>query len=113
MNPSYFSAPGLVSGFLFPTNRIDAEKIIDAVCNVMKIERWQLNVRTRVRLIVESRQMAMYLIKKHTSMSLKEIGIKMGGYDHTTVIHSITTMQNLLETDQKMKNLLHQISYKI
>lgn len=47
---------------------------------------------TRQRAIARPRQIAMYLARQHTSLSLSEIGRKFGGRDHTTVIHAIETV---------------------
>lgn len=58
----------------------------------------KLESKSRKRELVEARQMAMWLIKKHCTYSLKTIGESFGR-DHTTVIHSINTVNDLIKTD--------------
>ena len=46
----------------------------------------------------------MYLSKKLTSKSLPEIGRKFGGKDHTTVMHAVKRVEELMAADQEMAN---------
>lgn len=62
-----------------------------------------LESKSRKHEIALARQMAMYLAKQMTAMSLKSIGASFGGRDHSTVLHSFQTIQNYLETDKKVK----------
>lgn len=58
--------------------------------------------KMRIRPYVLSRQLGMYFIKKNTILTQTVIG-KMYRKDHATVIHSIKTIDNLLETDKRFK----------
>ena len=62
-----------------------------------------LNSSKRLRNIVRPRQVAMFLSKQFTTASLPYIGKCFGGRDHTTVIHSITTIENLLQKDKNLQ----------
>ena len=53
----------------------------------------------RSRSIARPRQVAMYLAKSITTRSLPEIGRKFGGRDHTTVIHAIKTIEEIMAND--------------
>jgi chromosomal replication initiator protein len=53
----------------------------------------------RARAVARPRQVAMYLAKQLTSRSLPEIGKKFGNRDHTTVMHAVTRVTELIETD--------------
>jgi chromosomal replication initiator protein len=53
----------------------------------------------RLRLIARPRQIAMYLSKTLTSKSLTEIGSKFGKKDHTTVMHAIKKIEELIKND--------------
>ncbi len=55
--------------------------------------------RTRRREVVKYRQALMYYLRQHTAASLLDIGAFLGGYDHTSIIHSIQTVKNLMKTD--------------
>ena len=59
--------------------------------------------RTRKNTVVILRQISSYLLKRFTSLSQAEIGNVLGGYDHSTVIHSIKTVNNWLESPKIYK----------
>ncbi len=92
---------------------IDVEVNIDYiqkyVSNYFDVSIELLKAKTRKREIVVARQVAMYLAKKHTNMSLKSIGYHFGGRDHSTVIHAISTVEDIMETDVKFKSQMDEI----
>jgi chromosomal replication initiator protein len=59
--------------------------------------------------IVLARQVAMYLARKMTHASFPDIGEKIGGRDHSTVIYAHNKLRRVLETDLKIKNLIEEI----
>ncbi len=79
------------------------------VCEHMDIDMEKIVSKTRKREIVQARQIAMYFCKQFTDQSLKKIGGAFGGRDHSTVIHSFQTVQNLAETDKDYHRNLIQI----
>jgi chromosomal replication initiator protein len=56
----------------------------------------------RSRSVARPRQVAMYLAKSITTRSLPEIGRKFGGRDHTTVIHAIKTIEEIMVIDPNL-----------
>jgi chromosomal replication initiator protein len=68
---------------------------------------------SRRRVFVEARQIAMYLTKEMTKLPLKNIGEAFGGRDHSTVIYSCSSVQNLMDTDEKVRNDVEEINKKI
>lgn len=58
---------------------------------------------TRKREVVEARQITMYVLKQRTNLSLAAIGTVCGNKDHSTVLHALKTVENLLETDRQYK----------
>jgi chromosomal replication initiator protein len=52
--------------------------------------------------VVRPRQVAMYLAKQLTLRSLPEIGRRFGGRDHTTVLHAVRKIENLVHTDTSL-----------
>jgi chromosomal replication initiator protein len=56
----------------------------------------------RVRTLARPRQVAMYLAKELTSRSLPEIGRRFGGRDHTTILHGVRKVEELMKTDQQL-----------
>jgi chromosomal replication initiator protein len=59
--------------------------------------------------IVLARQVAMYLARKLTSASFPDIGEKIGGRDHSTIIYANNKLKRIIETDVKIKNLIEEI----
>ena len=105
---NYMALPGLKPGAMFYGTKC-VDSIINAVSLSLGVERKSMQAKTRIRHIVEARQTAIYLIKKHTNMSLAEIGKIFGGRDHTTAIHSIQVVNDLCDTDETYKQRLLQI----
>ena len=68
-----------------------------------------MKAKTRKREVVEARQIAMFLAKKHTDLSLKAIGFHFGKRDHSTVIHAITTVNDMMDTDRKFNATMQEI----
>lgn len=71
-----------------------------------------LKAKTRKKEIVTARQVAMYFAKEFTSHSLKSIGYHFGGRDHSTVIHSVQTVSDLIDTDKKFKASIQELQKK-
>jgi chromosomal replication initiator protein len=60
----------------------------------------------RTKQLVTPRQIAMFLIRKHTTLSLPEIGKRFGGRDHTTVIHAVRKVDRESANDPAYRNKL-------
>lgn len=73
----------------------------------------QLNSKSRIREIVQARQLSMYFAKKHTKASLASIGEHCGKKDHATVLHACRTISDLLVTDKTFKSQVDEIEKKI
>lgn len=72
-----------------------------------------LEGKTRKHEVVLPRQIAMYLAKQLTSLSLKSIGLHFGGRDHTTVLHSIQMVENYVATDTAIAQAVSQLERKL
>ncbi len=75
-------------------------EISETVCDKYNVTMAQLVVRTRKRKVVLPRQIGMALSKVKTKHTLDSIGFYWGGFDHATVLHSVKTVKNLLDTDR-------------
>ena len=62
---------------------------------------------------VRARQALTYLLRKHTQLSLKSIGLAVGGQDHTTVLNALQKVQDLLETDSEYRSTVMFLSREI
>jgi chromosomal replication initiator protein len=83
------------------------------VCEFYHVPYDRLMTKTRKREVVLARQVSMYFAKKFTKQSLKTIGDHFGGFDHTTVIHSCQTVENLMHTDPEYKENLMDLMQKV
>lgn len=92
---------------------ISIELITKVVCEFFNLEENKLREKNRRKEIVLARQVAMYLSKLLTKSSLKTIGLHFGGRDHSTVIHSQTSIKNLVAGDPKMKEMIDSLKNKI
>jgi chromosomal replication initiator protein len=84
------------------TPRVRIEDILKIVARHYKVPRNELLSSRRSRDVVRPRQIAMYLAKALTSRSLPEIGRRFGGRDHTTVLHSVRKVEQLMAQDGEL-----------
>ncbi len=78
---------------------ITIEDIQKQVAEHYNVRVSDMHSNRRLRVVARPRQIAMYLSKKLTSSSLPEIGRKFGGRDHTTVMHGVKKIEELLTQD--------------
>jgi chromosomal replication initiator protein len=81
------------------SRRVRIEDILRIVSRHYKVPRNDLLSSRRSRDVVRPRQIAMYLAKALTSRSLPEIGRRFGGRDHTTVLHSVRKVEQMIKDD--------------
>ena len=79
---------------------ITIDKIITKVCEHYKMDESILHSKSRKREVVQVRQVAMFLAKKHTEISAAKIGQYIGKRDHATVLHACKMMKDLLAVDK-------------
>jgi chromosomal replication initiator protein len=89
---------------------VSMETIISTVCEYFNITREQMLSRSRVRQIVQARQIAMYECRNLSpNCSLSTIGSELGGKDHATVLHACSTVQDLMSTDRGFRQWVSDI----
>jgi chromosomal replication initiator protein len=79
--------------------RVTIEEIQKKVAEHFSIRLTDMSSARRARAVARPRQVAMYLAKQLTSRSLPEIGRKFGNRDHTTVMHAVSRVTELMERD--------------
>jgi chromosomal replication initiator protein len=84
--------------------RVRIEDIQRIVARHYNVSRQELVSNRRTRVIVKPRQVAMYLSKTMTPRSFPEIGRRFGGRDHTTVLHAVRKIEELISADQKLSH---------
>ena len=82
--------------------RVRIEDIQRIVARHYNVSRQELVSNRRTRVIVKPRQIAMYLAKMLTPRSFPEIGRRFGGRDHTTVLHAVRKIEELINGDTKL-----------
>jgi chromosomal replication initiator protein len=82
--------------------RVRIEDIQRVVSRHYNVSRQELVSNRRTRVIVKPRQVAMYLAKMLTPRSFPEIGRRFGGRDHTTVLHAVRKIEELISADTKL-----------
>ncbi|TBG82627.1 chromosomal replication initiator protein DnaA [Rhizobium leguminosarum] len=84
--------------------RVRIEDIQRIVARHYNVSRQELVSNRRTRVIVKPRQIAMYLSKTLTPRSFPEIGRRFGGRDHTTVLHAVRKIEELISGDNKLSH---------
>ena len=69
--------------------------------------------RSRTKKIALARQIAMYLVRELTSMSLNDIGLVFGGKDHTTVMHAYTRINDEMQEKQEIYNYVTELTLQL
>jgi chromosomal replication initiator protein len=78
---------------------ITPDNIIKEVCRYFRIEEDQIRGPSRSRDILNARQIAMYLIRRMTNLSLDDTGKLFGGRDHSTTLNGVTKVENKMKND--------------
>lgn len=81
---------------------VSSEMIIRAVANYYGLKPSQLKSKNNSRHIAQPRQVAMYICKEVTALSLPQIGKDFGGKHHTTVLHSIRKIDEIRKKDAEI-----------
>jgi chromosomal replication initiator protein len=107
-------AKKIIKNFVKTMSReVSIDYIQKTVCEYFNVPVDTLKEKTRKRMVVQARQLSMFLAKNYTKNSLKVIGKHFGGRDHSTVIHSCQAVQNLIDTDQEFRESVTDIQKKI
>ena len=96
-----------------PENKVSIDIIQTEVCKFFKISKNEMLSSRRSRYLVRPRQTAIYLAKSLTSKSLPEIGRAFSNRDHTTVIHSVKTIDKLRKNDSELSTNIDILKNKI
>ena len=93
--------------------RITIELILSTVAEVTGVSVTEVTGDKRSRPVVEARHLAMYLARELTDASLPKIGERVGGRDHTTVLHAVDKITKLMREDREMYGLVQRLTTKI
>jgi chromosomal replication initiator protein len=99
----------LIKNSAKPKKNISVKDIIKVIADFYKIEENNIYDKTRRKEVVRPRQIAMYILREDCNVSYPSIGQKLGGRDHTTVIHSCEKIKSELKVDPILLHELNQI----
>ncbi|MEK9181677.1 MAG: chromosomal replication initiator protein DnaA [Patescibacteria group bacterium] len=107
--PTLVEVKNLLKNNMKPKKNMAIKDVVKIVSEHYKIEEASIYEKTRKKEIVKARQVVMYLLREDFSVSYPLIGQKLGGKDHTTVIHSCLKVKNDLKNDPQLLQELEQI----
>ena len=99
----------LLKNNLKPKKNIAIKDVVKTVAEYYQLEESSVYEKTRKKEIVKARQVVMYLLREDFNISYPLIGQKLGGKDHTTVIHSCLKIKTDLKNDPQLLQELEQI----
>ncbi|HRN50617.1 MAG TPA: chromosomal replication initiator protein DnaA [Anaerolineales bacterium] len=94
---------GALADMLPEPQSLSPETIVEAVARAFNQPQDKLLSRDRSAPVALARQVAMYLMREEARLSLPTIGAVLGGRDHTTVMHGCEKINELLETDERLR----------
>ena len=107
-------AKSVINKIVKDTKReIDIKYIQDVVSKYFQISIEEMKDKARKKEIVIARQVAMYFSKDFTNNSLKSIGFHFGGRDHSTVIHAVQSVNDMIDTDSIFRKSIKEINRRI
>jgi chromosomal replication initiator protein len=92
-----------------PRKTASAKEVVKAIATYYNIEESSIFEKTRIKEVVGPRQMAMYILREDCGVSFPLIGERLGGRDHTTVLHSYNKVKRELKDSPTLEQDLAQI----
>ena len=102
-------AKNLIKNNIKPKKNVSIKDVVKAVTNFYNIDEQSIYDKTRRKEIVHARQIVMFMLREDYNISYPMIGQKLGGKDHTTVIHSCMKVKNDLKLENDLLKEIEQI----
>jgi len=99
----------LIKNSVKPKKLISTKEVIKIITEFYNLEEGDVYKKTRKKEVVKPRQVIMYILREDFRISYPSIGEKLGGRDHTTVIHSCEKIKNDIKTDLILNKEINQI----
>ena len=113
-SPNIYECKRILKDFINLNNKsINVESIQNLVASHFNLNIQELLSPRRSRALARPRQIAMYLAKQYTTNSLPDIGRKFSNRDHTTVIHAVKKIDELIKKDNEIRDNIIEIKKKI
>jgi chromosomal replication initiator protein len=112
-SPNIYECKRILKDFILQNKKlINVESIQNIVATYFNLNIQEMLSARRSRSLARPRQIAMYLAKQYTTNSLPEIGRKFSNRDHTTVIHAVKKIDDLIKKDNEIKQSVNEIKKK-
>ena len=113
-SPNIYECKKILKDFINSNNKlINVELIQNLVASHFNLNIQELLSPRRSRSLARPRQIAMYLAKQHTTNSLPDIGRKFSNRDHTTVIHAVKKIDELIKKDNDIRQSIDELKKKL
>ena len=113
-SPNIYECKRILKDFINSNNKsINVELIQNLVASHFNLNIQELLSPRRSRSLARPRQIAMYLAKQHTTNSLPDIGRKFSNRDHTTVIHAVKKIEELIKKDNDIKQSVFELKKRL
>ncbi len=113
-SPNIYECKRILKDFINDNKKsINVESIQNIVAVYFNLNIQEMLSPRRSRSLARPRQIAMYLAKKYTTNSLPDIGRKFSNRDHTTVIHAVKKIEELVKNDNEIKQSITEIKKKL
>ena len=106
---SLLEVKNLIKNNTKPKKNISVKEVIKLITDFYNITEDSIFDKTRKKEVVKPRQVIMYILREDFNLSFPSIGEKMGGRDHTTVIHSCEKVKEDLKTNPVLIGEISQI----
>ena len=107
--PTILEVKNYIKNSIKPKKNIAVKDVVKIVSDFYNIKEESIYEKTRHKEVIKPRQVIMYLLREDFNISYPSIGQKLGGRDHTTVIHSCEKVKNDLKEDQSLLDEIEQI----
>ena len=113
-SPSIHDCSRILKDFInYNSKAINVESIQNMVAAHFNLDIQEMLSARRSRSLARPRQIAMYLAKQHTTNSLPDIGRKFSNRDHTTVIHAVKKIEQLMKNDDEIRKNIFEIKKRL
>ena len=113
-SPNIYECKRILKDFINSNNKsLNVESIQNLVASHFNLNMQELLSPRRSRSLARPRQIAMYLAKQYTANSLPDIGRKFANRDHTTVIHAVKKVEDLIKKDDEIRQSVLEIKKKL